>query len=156
LALKLYIAYGTAADQVIALRLQALAAVNGLSVYVPPAYTRHPAATALEPQSEAKLMDSNIILGVVTTGVSEVCRQELNTAQSLNKKPIVMADLAWAPSLQDSFPGNVVVIDPTNPAAAEQQFVQILNQAKIEQAGKIALIALGTLALGLMLFAPQE
>ena len=156
MALKLYIAYGTAADQVIALRLQALAAVNGLSVYVPPAYTRQPAATALEPQSLDMLMASDIILGVITMGISEVCRQELNTAQSFNKKPIVMADLAWAPSLQDFFPGNVVVIDPTNPAAAEQQFVQILNQAKIEQAAKIALIALGTLALGLMLFAPQE
>jgi hypothetical protein len=53
------------------------------------------------------------------------------------------------------FPGNVVVIDPANPAAAEQQFVQILKQAKIEQAAKTALVALGTLALGLMLFAPQ-
>jgi hypothetical protein len=156
LALKLYIAYGTAADQVIALRLQALAAVNGLSVYVPPAYTRHPAATALEPQSEAKLMDSDIILGVVTTGISEVCRQELNTAQSSKKKAIVIADPASASWLQDYFPGNVVVIDPANPAAAEQQIVQFLKQTEIEQAAKIALIALGTLALGLMLFAPQE
>jgi hypothetical protein len=156
LALKLYIAYGTAADQAIALRLQALAAVNGLSVYVPPAYTRQTAATEVEPQILDKLLNSDIILGVVTTGVSEVCRQELNTAQSFNKKPTVMADLALAPSLQDFFPGNVVVIDPANPAAAEEQFVQILKQAKIEQAAKTALIALGTLALGLMLFAPQE
>lgn len=156
MALKLYIAYGTAADQVIALRLQALAAVNGLSVYVPPAYTRQPAATEVEPQILDKLLNSDIILGVVTTGISEVCRQELNAAQSFNKKPIVMADFALAPSLQDFFPGNVVVIDPANPAAAEQQFVQILQHAKIEQAAKTALIPLGTLALGLMLFAPQD
>ncbi len=180
MALKLYIAYGTSADQVIALRLQALAAVNGLSVYVPPAYTRQPTATALDPQSEARLTDSDIILGVVTTyNVSEVCRQELSAAQSLNKKAIVLADPAsasWlqtyspgkrrvipraqsaksASSLQNHFPGNVVVIDPANPAAAEQQIVQILKQMQIEQAAKTALIALGTLALGLMLFAPQE
>ncbi len=156
MALKLYIAYGTAADQVIALRLQALAAVNGLSVYVPPAHTRQPASTEIEPQILDKLLSSDIILGVVTTGISEVCRQELNTAQSFDKKPIVLADLALAPSLQDHFPGNVVVIDPANPAEAEQQFVQILKQAKIEQAAKTALIALGTLALGLMLFAPQD
>jgi hypothetical protein len=156
LALKLYIAYGTAADQVIALRLQALAAVNGLSVYVPPAYTRHPAATALEPQSEAKLIDSDIILGVVTTGISEVCREELNAAQGLKKKAIVIADPASASWLQDYFPGKVVVIDPANPAAAEQQIVQFLKQTEIEQAAMTTLIALGTLALGLMLFAPQE
>ena len=35
--LKVYISYGTVQDQVTALRLQALAAVNGLSAYVPPA-----------------------------------------------------------------------------------------------------------------------
>lgn len=39
-SLRIYIAYGTAADQVTALRLQALGAVNGLTVYVPPALTR--------------------------------------------------------------------------------------------------------------------
>jgi hypothetical protein len=34
--------------------------------------------------------------------------------------------------------------------------VQFLKQSEMEQAAKVALIALGTLALGLMLFAPQE
>jgi hypothetical protein len=38
--MKVFISYGSAADQVTALRLQALANVNGLTVYVPPAYTR--------------------------------------------------------------------------------------------------------------------
>ena len=32
--------YGSVADQVTALRLQALGAVNGLTIYVPAAYTR--------------------------------------------------------------------------------------------------------------------
>ncbi len=34
-----FISYGEAADQVTALRLQAVGTVNGLTVYVPPAYT---------------------------------------------------------------------------------------------------------------------
>ncbi len=38
--MKVFISYGAAADQVTALRLQALGAVNGLTVYVPPAHTR--------------------------------------------------------------------------------------------------------------------
>jgi hypothetical protein len=156
LALKLYIAYGTAADQVIALRLQALAAVNGLSVYVPPAYTRRVGAINLEPESEAKLIDSDLVLGVVTTGMSDACRQELNTARNNLIKSIILADPTPAFSLQEYFPGNIIVIDPTNPARAEQEIVQVLEQAKVEQAAKTALIALGTLALGLMLFAPQD
>lgn len=156
MALKLYIAYGTAADQVIALRLQALAAVNGLSVYVPPAYTRRVTAINLEPESEAKLIHSDIILGVITTGMSDACRQEFNAAQSFGTKAMVIADSSSASWLENYFPGNVVVIDPANPAAAEQQIVQILKRTEIEQAAKTALIALGTLALGLMLFAPQD
>jgi hypothetical protein len=38
--MKVFISYGDVSDQVTALRLQALAAVNGLTVYVPPAHTR--------------------------------------------------------------------------------------------------------------------
>lgn len=34
--MKVFISYGDIADQVTALRLQALGAVNGLTVYVPP------------------------------------------------------------------------------------------------------------------------
>ena len=48
--MKVFISYGDAADQVTALRLQALGAVNGLTVYVPPAYTRH-TPTSLDPEA---------------------------------------------------------------------------------------------------------
>lgn len=156
--MKLYIAYGTAADQVIALRLQALGAVNGLSVYVPPAYTRQAGAAPLGAEAFDKVLDSDVILGVITTGMSDVCRQELDAARAFARKKevIVLADPAIAPQLQDYFPGKVVVIDPGNPAQAEQQIVQFLKQTEIEQTARTALIALGTLALGLMLFAPQE
>ena len=155
MALKLYIAYGTAVDQVIALRLQALAAVNGLSVYVPPAYTRRVTAINLEPESEAELIDSDIILGIITTGMSDACRQELNAAQSFGTKAMVIADPACASWLQNQFRGDVVVIDPANPAAAEQQIVQLLKQTEIEQAAKTALIALWHLSVGTYVICPS-
>ena len=154
--MKLYIAYGTEADQVIALRLQALAAVNGLSAYVPPVFTRRVDAINLEPESDAKLLDSDVILGVVTTSISHTLRRELEVARELLKEAIIIADPYSACVLQDYFPGRVVVIDPANPAAAEGEIVKLLKQTEIEQTAKTALIALGTLALGLMLFAPQE
>lgn len=154
--MKLYIAYGTEADQVIALRLQALAAVNGLSAYVPPAYTRQVHAINLEPESHAKLLDSEVILGVVTTKISDTLRLELESARELLKEAIVIADSSSAPVLKDYSPGRVVVIDPANPEAAEAEIVKLLKQSEIEQTARTALIALGTLALGLMLFAPQE
>jgi hypothetical protein len=103
-------------------------------------------------------MDSDVVLGVITIGISDVCREELEAARAFARKKevMVLADPAIALQLQVYFPGKVVVIDPANPAQAEQQMVQYLKQTDIEQTARAALIALGTLALGLMLFAPHE
>lgn len=156
MALRLYIAYGTVSDQVTALRLQALGAVNGLTVYVPPAYTRTSAPVSLDPQSEANLRTASVVLGVITSAMSEACRQELNAGKALGKNTIVMTEPAVAPQLEPFFPGKVLVIDPANPAQAASGIVQFLKKAELEQDAKTALIALGTIALGLLLFAPQE
>ena len=46
--MKIFISYGDLHDQVAALRLQALAAVQGLTVYVPPGHTRRSSGELLE------------------------------------------------------------------------------------------------------------
>jgi len=63
--MKVFISYGNAADQVTALRLQALGAVNGLTVYVPPAHTRQIEQALLDPAVAAKLSEAEVVLGVV-------------------------------------------------------------------------------------------
>jgi hypothetical protein len=73
--MKVFISYGDAADQVTALRLQALAAVNGLTVYVPPAYTRPGAPALIDPETGQKLLETEVVLGVVGSCLSEACRQ---------------------------------------------------------------------------------
>ena len=156
MALKLYIAYGAASDQVTALRLQALGAVNGITVYVPPAHTRTSLAAALDPQSEHNLHTAQVVLGVITSTLSEVCRQELNTAKSLGKNIVVMAEPSVATQLEPFFPGKILAIDAAEPAQAELGIVQFLKKMDLDQDARTALIALGTLALGLLLFAPQE
>jgi len=156
LALKVYIAYGTASDQIIALRLQALAAVKGLSVYVPPAHTRGVGSTVLDPQSEAHLRESDVVLGVITGFVSEFCRQELNTAKNLGKKTILLAEPSLASWLEPYFPGNLVITDPADPVGAEQAIVQFLKKADIEQNTLKVLLGLGTLALALLLFPSED
>jgi hypothetical protein len=151
--MKVFISYGSAGDQVTALRLQALAAVNGLTVYVPPAYTRQDAALLPEPESVQKLTEADVVLGVVRAGFTEACRMELNTALTLQKTTIVMADPAFAKMY---FGPNLVVIDPAYPDQAELAIVQQLRTVNAEQNAKKALLALGTLALGLLIFAPQD
>src|ERR1700733_11253659 len=122
--MKVFISYGSIADQVTALRLQALAAVNGLTGYVPPAYTRQNLPAVLEPETRQKLNDADVILGVVGgAGWTEACTQELNAGIELRKNMIVMSDPALAPLLQPHFGTNLVVVDPANPDQAEMDMV---------------------------------
>jgi len=154
--MKVFISYGSSADQVTALRLQALGAVNGLTVYVPPAHTRQAVGTLLDPEAAQKLNDAEVVLGVVGEGLTEACRQELNTSMTLRKNMIVMSYPMFAPQLQPYFGSNLVVIDPQNPGAAEIGIVGHLKTLDAQQSTKKALLALGTLALGLLILSTAD
>jgi hypothetical protein len=67
-----------------------------------------------------------------------------------------MAEPTFASRLQPYFSNNLFLIDPSNPERTESGIVQFLMQANLQQNTKTALIALGTIALGLLLFAPQD
>ena len=151
--MKVYISYGDAADQVTALRLQALGAANGLTVYVPPAHTRRDQAS-LDPEAGQKLNDAEVVLGVIGEGLSEVCRQELNIGLELHKHMIVMAYPLLAQQLSPYLEHYIVVIDPDSPDQSERAIVHHLRQISAEPAAKKALLALGTLVLGLLILAP--
>jgi hypothetical protein len=154
--MKVFISYGSAADQVTALRLQALATVNGLTVYVPPAHTRQVSPTSLDPQTVVKIAESDVVLGVIGAGLTETCRHELNTSLGFHNTAIVMSHPQFEPQLRPFFGSNLIVIDPANPDRAELDIVQSLKAVDVEQNTKKALLALGTLALGLLIFAPSK
>jgi hypothetical protein len=154
--MKVFISYGDAIDQVTALRLQALGAVNGLTVYVPPAYTRQGVAATADADSDQKLREAEVVLGVVGSGLAEACRQELETGLALRKNMIVMAYPAFAAQLQPYFGSNLVVMDPANPGDAESGIVGRLKSIDAQQGAKQALLALGTLTLGLLLLSTAD
>jgi len=154
--MKVFISYGGAADQVTALRLQALGAANGLTVYVPPAHTRQASATLLDPEAARKLKEAEVVLGVIGAGLSEACRQELNSGLALGKNMIVMSYPAFAELLQPSFPSSLVVVDPAYPGEAELNIVEHLKTMNSHENARKALLALGTLALGLLMLATAD
>ena len=151
--MRVFVSYGSSADQVTALRLQALAAVNGLAAYVPPAQTRRPFA-GLNDEVIASLRESEVVLGVAASTLSEPCRLELNEGIALGKHTIVMAGPGLFRSLHPDLSGNLLLIDPSQPERAEQEIVQYLKSIETSEKTKKALLALGTVALGLLLFAP--
>lgn len=61
--MKVFISCGDAAGQVTALRLQALGAAHGLTVYVPPAYTRQGEQGVPDPAASRKLSDAEVLPG---------------------------------------------------------------------------------------------
>jgi hypothetical protein len=69
---------------------------------------------------------------------------------------IVMSYPEFALQLQAYFGSNLVVIDPANPDQAELAMVQYLKALDAQKTAKAALLALGTLALGLLLLAPAD
>jgi hypothetical protein len=155
-SLKIYIAYGSTNDQVTALRLKALGAVNGLPVFVPPAHTRENNHGLLDPVSSQQLRESEIIVGVLTSAMSAACQQELNLGKQFSKKTIVICEPAWANQLAPYFPGDLLVLDPANPAVAESSLMSFLGEAKLKQDKARAILAMGTIALGLVLLASAD
>ncbi len=153
--MQVFISYGSVEDQVTGLRLQALGAVNGLTVYVPPVHTRQTAPALLDPEVSQKLHRADVVLGVVGVGLTEACRQELNAGLALHKNMIVMVYPEFA-HLQSQFGQNLVVVDPSHPDHAEYGIVQYLKALDAQQTAKTALLAMGTLALGLLLLAPAD
>ncbi len=155
MSLRIYIAYGSAADQVTALRLQALGGVNGLTVYVPPAFTRQDPAGQLDAQSEDKLRNSDVVLGVVTSWLSTSCRNELLWADA-NKRTIILAHPTAVEALSAHFAEKIVVFDPNYPAAAETAVIAELGKPGLQKDAVTAILALATIFLGLLIFSPQE
>ncbi len=149
--MKVFISYGSADDQVTALRLQALGAVNGLAVFVPPVDTRQHPVTVLPQEIRQQLAEADVILGVVGTGFEEACRQEINTGITLRKSMMVMCNQEFEKTLRPHFSANLVVIDPANPDQTENAI--LLHLTTMDQNKKIALLALSTLVLGLFIFA---
>jgi hypothetical protein len=156
--MKVFISYGSAADQVTALRLQALGAVNGLTVYVPPAYTRQAPFYAIDPESAQKITEADVMLGVVGMEVSTACWEELRASKAGQRRTIVMAGPQVALQLQPLFGSELIVVDPARPDAAEWA-MQHLKNVEAGQPARDAIIALGAVTVGLLLlaaFAPQD
>ena len=152
--MKVFISYSTALDQIIALRLQTMAAVYGMTVYVPPATTRYGVAPALLPEVQKQLDESNVVLAIITHKPVPSAMTEMNAASMSGT--LLIPIVSWTVP-REYYVGfqQYFVVDPNDPSLAEREIVYFLEQKQAEQGqgtAKFALIALATLAVGLLLF----
>lgn len=78
--MQVFASYSIAIDQLVALRLQTLVNVYGMTVYVPPASSRNGASSSLSPELEAKLLSSETVLAIITHPPSAAATNEINGA----------------------------------------------------------------------------
>jgi hypothetical protein len=153
-AVKTFVSYSTAQDHVIALRLQTLAAVSGMTVYVPPATTRQTWTGVLLPEVQKQLQESDIVLAVITQNPTQSTVNEMNTAVKLRRTliPIVGENvpLEYYANFNPHF-----VVNTKDPSKTEAAIVQFLRTKKQQEAATAGIV-LGTLALALLLLLGSE
>jgi hypothetical protein len=149
--MKVFISYSTSLDQIIALRLQTMAAVYGMTVYVPPATTRSAIAATLTPEVLNQLNDSDVVLAVITHAPAPSAVSEMNSALAAGKLLIPIVGAGVPPQNYNRFP-RFFVVDPDNPSQVEQEIVKFLAEQRQAKAGTPALLALATLTVALLLF----
>jgi hypothetical protein len=150
--MKVFISYSTALDQIIALRLQTMAAVYGMTVYVPPATTRSAIAPMLIPEVQKQLNDSDVVLAVITHQPAPSALSEMNwTLASQGKLLIPIVGAGVPPQYYAHFP-RYFVVNPEDPSQVEQEIVKFLAERRQAKADRFGLLALATLAVALLLF----
>jgi hypothetical protein len=108
----------------------------------------------MDMESREKLKETDVILGVIgAAGFVEACREEINNGIALQKNTIVLCDPVVEPLLRPHFGSNLVVLNPVDPAQTETRIVQHLKTMHAKQTEQKALVALSTLAIGLLIFA---
>jgi hypothetical protein len=151
-----FISYGDPSDPVTALPLQALGAANGLHIYVPPAHTRIASNPAMNPDVANSLARAQVVLGIIPRHLSNACHLELQACASAGKRMIVMTKPAVQLWMHPSLVASYVPIDPINPAEAEGMILKLLKKMSAEKEETSALLALGTIELGLVLLANAD
>lgn len=150
--MKVFISYSTMPDQIVALRLQTLAAVYGISAYVPPAITRQIVAPQLPEDVRGKLQESDVVLVVMMHDpVTSAIAQEMHWALATGKLLIPIVSPLVSPEYYAAFVPHFV-LNPGDPSQTEAAIVQFLTQKQQASETRTALLALATIAVGLLLF----
>jgi hypothetical protein len=153
-AYNVFISYSAFEDQVLALRLQTLAAVYGFNAYVPPAQTRQSPAL-LKDDARRAIDDADLFLAVVTQQPSPAAISEVEYARGHGRLIIPIVGPFVDPSFLSAFP-QAFYIDPANPAKVETDIVAFLQKSQTDKSNRNLFVGLTALAVGLLLLSDSK
>jgi TIR domain len=152
-----FLSYGNdPEEQVIAWRLQTLAAAHGIHVLVPQrnGFPLRPSKQIRQPGDDVRRMinQANCVLSIVTSAVSPATEAEIGYALSKHKivVPIIREGIPLPPSLS-KLP--VFSFSPWNTGQVEEQVVGFLKRQRVSQQNQQTIGALVAIGLGLFLLA---
>lgn len=152
MAFTVFLTHGVGQDeQVLALRLQTLAAAHGIVVYVPGQLPPHP-TTQLGDQIRRLIKDADCVMAIITSGTSLNVQQQIQYAVQENRIiiPIVHEDLANDP-FWGVFPRVFRFSPRDSPGKVENEVVGFLNERKVSKEKQQTLGALVALGVGLLI-----
>jgi hypothetical protein len=150
MAFKVFLSYGTDADeQVAAWRLQTLATSYGMHVAVPHRNGKGKTVTA---QVHRAIGEADCILAIITGNIGPAVAEELNYALSKGKLivPLVKQGIALPPVLQKV---RVFQFSPWNTGQVENDVVSFLQEQQLGKTKQQTIGALVAIGLGLFLLA---
>jgi nucleoside 2-deoxyribosyltransferase len=150
MAFKVFLSYGTGADeQVAAWRLQTLATSYGMHVSVP---HRNGSGKAVTSQVRRGIDQSDCVLAIITSNIGPAVAEELNYALTRGKLivPIVKQGLTLPPALRNL---RVFQLSPWNTGEIEADVLKFLQEQKFGKEKQQAMGALVAIGLGLFLLA---
>jgi hypothetical protein len=153
--MKVFMSYSTAADQIVALRLQTLGAIYGLTIYVPSAMTRQTTNPELSTEVQQKLQDSDAVMAVMMHNPTAGAVSEMNWALATGKMLIPIVSDSVSPEYYARFMPHFIV-NPADPSETERAIVQFLATKHRTEEANTGLLALATLTLGLFLFSSDS
>ena len=106
----------------------------------------------------AKIQECDVFFGVNVLGPgfseADICWKEREVALQHNKPRILTGKLGV---VADGVPNHQeIILDPDQPDKSESRLLDFLRQSLLPPKTQQALKALATIALGLLMFAPQE
>ncbi len=158
--MKVFISYGTEPDHVLALRLQTLAMVYGITSYVPPVCTRRTAGAELidEVKQREHLLKSDLMLAILPHGPTTGAIAEMLFAEQIlvdyNTNMPLISIVPVTRAADDQW-GTSFILDERDPAEIIRSISCFLKE-RYQGEDLRSLLGLMTIGVGLMLFEPSR
>ena len=152
--MRVFISYGSEEDFVTALRVQAVAAAEGLDAIVPPQKTREDSSFT-EHFHNVDVSSSDIVLGIALQGVTPQMEWELRRAR-LDQNRLILRSPGVGASLDELYPGNTIALGDAGWIETETRISRAVGSTSLDPEAKRALLGMVLMAAGLHLMAEPK